>query len=94
MRPLPQIEMSMNIGISSISQKMKNSRKSSARNTPRTDVERTSSHMKYSRTLKVIRHDANAATAVSNPVSNTSGALRPSIPRRYSARRPSTGIQS
>ena len=38
LRPLPQIEMSMNIGISSISQKMKNSRKSSAVKTPSTAV--------------------------------------------------------
>ena len=39
--------------------------------------------MKYSRTRSFTLHDANTAAAPISPVSSTSGALRPSTPRKY-----------
>ena len=79
-RPLPQIAISMYIGINSNSKKMKNRSRSSDKNTPSTAVSSSKSHKKYSRTRVLIRHDANDAAMPSIPVSNTSGALRPSTP--------------
>ena len=46
-RPLPQIEIRKNMGISSSSQKTKKSRKSSEVNTPTTAPWSASSHTKY-----------------------------------------------
>ena len=81
-RPVPQVDMSRYIGTSSSSQNKKNSRKSRAVNTPITAVCSTSSQMKYSLTRLPTWNDAKTAHNPSNPVSITSGALRPSTPRK------------
>ena len=78
LRPLPHTEMSMYMGTSSSSQKRKNSSRSKETNTPMIAVCKSSSQAKYSRTRIPICHDAKMAQKPSNPVSSTSGALRPS----------------
>ena len=83
LRPLPQTAIRKYIGTSSISQNRKKSRKSSAVKTPMTAVCSTRSHMKYSRTRCLTPHEAKTAAAPMSPVSSTSGALRPSTPRKY-----------
>ena len=83
LRPLPQTAIRKYIGTSSISQKRKKSRKSSAVKTPITAVCRTRSQMKYSRTRCFTLHEAKTAAAPMRPVSSTIGALRPSTPRKY-----------
>ena len=91
-RPLPHIEMRKNIGTISSSQRRKNRMKSSAVNTPMTAVCSTSSHTKYSRTRSLMLQEAKTATKPSRPVRRTSGALRPSTPRKYSTLNESMGI--
>ena len=81
-RPVPQVEISRYIGTSSTSQNRKNSRKSSAVNTPSTAVCSTNSQMKYSRTRWAMWKDTKTAHNPSKPVSITSGALMPSTPSR------------
>ena len=93
-RPVPQIEIRKNIGMSSSSQSRKNKMKSSAVNTPMTAVCRTSSQTKYSRTRCRTPQDANTAAMPSSPVRSTSGALRPSTARKYWTLRAESGIQS
>ena len=83
LRPLPQTAIRKYIGTSSISQKRKKSRKSSAVKTPITAVCNTRSQTKYSRTRCLTLHEAKTAAAPIRPVSSTSGALRPSTPRKY-----------
>ena len=93
LRPLPHTAMRKNIGTSSSSHSKKNRRKSRAVKTPITAVCKTSSQRKYSRTRVLIPHEAYTATIPSNPVSRTSGALRPSTPRKYCALKEVMGIQ-
>ena len=81
-RPVPQVEISRYIGISSISQNRKNNRKSSDVNTPITAVCSTNSQMKYSFTRSPMWNDTNTAHNPKSPVSITNGALMPSTPSR------------
>ena len=92
-RPLPQIEIRKNIGTISNSHRRKKRMKSSAVNTPMTAVCSTSSQTKYSLTRSLMLQEANTATKPRSPVSRTSGALRPSTPRKYSTLNESMGIQ-
>ena len=82
LRPLPHIEMSMNIGTSSSSQNRKNSSRSRVANTPITAVCSNSSQMKYSLTRWFTRQDPSTAQNPIIPVSATNGALRPSTPMK------------
>ena len=82
-RPLPHIEISMNIGITSNSKNTKNSNKSRLTNTPITADSSNSNQMKYSASRRLIDLEANVAPIPNSPVSNTNGALSPSTPIRY-----------
>ena len=57
LRPLPQMEMRKNMGMSSSSQKMKKRTKSCAMKTPITAVCSVSSHAKYSRCRVPMLHE-------------------------------------
>ena len=81
--PVPQMEMSIYIGISSTSQKMKNRRRSREQNTPRMPVSSTRSQAKYSLTLRSIFHDTSTATRPIKVVRITKGRLNPSTPIKY-----------
>ena len=81
--PLPQTEIRKYIGTSSISQNRKNRTKSSALNTPRRLVSRTSSQAKYSLGLSSIRHEINTETSPRKAVNSASGKERPSSPTAY-----------
>ena len=94
LRPVPQMEMSIYIGISSSSQKRKKSSKSREVNTPMTAAWRRSSQKKYSFTRSVICHEASTAHSPSKPVRATSGADSPSTASRYDAFSPTSGIQA
>ena len=81
-RPVPQTEMSMNIGTNSNSQNRKKSNRSIEVNTPITAVCNNNSQAKYSLTLDPTRHDASTAQKPNSPVKATRGALSPSTARR------------
>ena len=81
--PVPQIDIRKNIGINSSSQKRKKSRKSIEVNTPTTAPCRASNHMKCSLVLSDTFHEAKIETIPSNPVNKISGALIPSIAKKY-----------
>ena len=93
-RPLPQMEISMYIGMSSSSQNRKNSNRSREVNTPITAAWSSSNQKKYSLTRRVMSHDASTAHSPSRPVRATSGADSPSTARRYEAFSPTSGIQA
>ena len=92
-RPLPQMDMRKNMGMSSSSQNRKNRKKSREVNTPMTAPWRARSQTKYSLTRCPMLQEANIATIPSRPVSRTSGALRPSTARKYCTLKDSMGIQ-
>jgi len=79
--PEPQIEIKKYIGITSISQKTKNKRRSREVNTPRMLVSRSKSQAKYSRTLRSIFHEMRTTMKPRNAISITKGKLSPSTPR-------------
>ncbi len=72
--------ISRNIGISSISQKMKNRNRSMAVKTPVTPMSRMRIRKKYSLTRVLRFHDASTATKNRIVESSISGRLIPSTP--------------
>ncbi len=83
LRPVPQIEISRNIGTSSSSQNRKNRIRSWAAKTPITAVCSAISQAKYSRGRSSMRHEISTATRKRRPVSSIIVALRPSTPTKY-----------
>ena len=81
-RPLPQMDISMYMGTNSTSQNRKKRSRSNEEKTPMTAVCRIKSQTKCSRTLRVMRHEASTAHRPNRPVRVTSGALRPSTPKK------------
>lgn len=81
--PLPHIEMSMYMGMTSNSKNMKKSSRSRLTNTPITADSSINNHMKYSAIRWVMDRDANVAAMPSSPVNSTNGALSPSTPSKY-----------
>jgi hypothetical protein len=79
--PVPQIEMRKYIGITSISQKRKNSRRSREQNTPKMLVSKSRSQAKYSLGLKSIFHEMRTTRKPSKAINITKGRLKPSTPR-------------
>jgi len=79
--PVPQMEMRKYIGITSISQKRKKSKRSREQNTPRMLVSRSRSQAKYSRGLKSIFHEIRTTRKPRRVINITRGRLKPSTPR-------------
>jgi hypothetical protein len=79
--PVPQIEIKKYIGITSISQKRKNSKRSREQNTPRMLVSRSRSQAKYSLGLRSIFHEMRTTKKPRRLISITKGRLKPSTPR-------------
>ena len=69
------------MGMTSISQKIKNSSRSSEQKTPRTLVSSTSSQIKNSLVRVSTCQEIRTAIKPSKPVNTTSGRLMPSTPR-------------
>ena len=79
--PLPQMEIRKYMGMTSISQKMKNSNRSREQNTPRMLVSSRRSQAKYCRTLKSTFQEMRTTRKPIRVVKTTRGRLRPSTPK-------------
>ncbi len=81
LRPEPQTEIIKYMGISSISQKIKNNTKSNEIKTPKTEVSKIKNHKKYYATRVLIDIEIETAQTNNKVVKKTNGKLNPSTPR-------------